>query len=331
MTDYRVWPATNGPNTDAGDPAAPVNLGMMFQVSSTCWAKAIHFYRGALTIGGPVKGRIFLVSSETVVSGTAVDFVLSGTGWQTATLPMAVQLTAGTSYKVAIHSDDNYTGSGHYWDVGAGVGGITNGPLTAPDAGGAPLGIGGIQQDSFRYSSNPDDYPNSYFGGGNYWVDVTVTDTDPGSSHTGTGTAELTLSASGLGGKAATGTGSAAVALAASGTGRKVATGTGSAGLSLAASGVGVHRGIGSATAPLDVGAGGSGVHVGAATATAPLTLAASSMGVHRGVGAGTALLTLAAHGATAGRDIDVTYGWLTSGWAIGDVTTGWTTGQLEV
>lgn len=331
MTDYRVWPATNGPNTDGGDPAAPVNLGMVFQVSSTCWAKAIHFYRGTLTIGGPVKGRIFLVSSETVVSGTQVDFTLSGTGWQTATLPVPVQLTAGTSYKVAIHSDDGYTATGGYWATGAGVGGITNGPLTAPDAGGAPLGIPPPKQGSYGYTSNPDVYPDGYFNGGNYWVDVTVTDVDPGSAHTGTGTAELTLSAGGAGAKTAAGTGSAPVALAASGTGGRIATGTGSAGLGLAASGVGVHRGIGSATAPLGVAATGSGVHVGAATATAPLALAASSVGVHRGSGAGTALLTLAAHGATAGRDIVVTYGLLANGWTTGDVTTGWTTGRLEV
>jgi hypothetical protein len=331
MTDYRVWPATNGPNTDGGDPAAPVNLGMIFQVSSTCWAKAIHFYRGALTIGGPVKGRIFLVSSETVVSGTQVDFTLSGTGWQTATLATPVQLTANTSYKVTIHSDDNYTGSGHYWDVGAGVGGITNGPLTAPDAGGAPLGIPPPKQGSFGYTSNPDVYPDNYFGGGNYWVDLTVTDVDPSSTHTGAGTAELTLSAGGVGAKNATGTGSAPLTVAASGTGRKVTTGTGSAGLGLAASGGGLHHGIGSASAPLSVAAIGSGVHAGAATATAPLALAAPSVGVHRGSGTGTALLTLTAHGATAGRDIDVTYGTPTSRWVTGDVATGWTTGQLEV
>lgn len=176
MTDYRVWPATNGPNSDAADPSAPVSLGLIFQVSSTCWAKAIHFYRGNTNITGPVKGRIFLVSTTTVVSGTSVDFVLSGTGWQTATLPAPVQLTANTSYKVTIHSDDNYTATGGYWATGAGVGGIANGPLTAPDAGGTPLGIGSIQQGSFRYTSDPDLYPNSYFGGGNYWVDVTVSD-----------------------------------------------------------------------------------------------------------------------------------------------------------
>lgn len=331
MTDYRVWPATNGPNADAGDPASPINLGLIFQVSTTCWAKAIHFYRGALTVNGPVKGRIFLVSSETVVAGTAVDFTLSGTGWQTANLATPVQLTANTSYKVAIHSDDNYTGTSGYWATGAGVGGITNGPLTAPDAGGAPLGLGPIQQGSFRSTSDPDLYPNSYFQGGNYWVDVTVTDVDPSSSHVGTGTAQVAFNASGTGAKTGGGTGSAAVALAGAGAGRKVAVGAGSAGLTLAGSGIGAHRGVGAVGAPLGLAGTGSGVHTGTTTATAPLTLVAASLGTHRGMGTGTAILALGAHGATAGRDITVTYGPLSGGWHVGEPTGGWTTGQVEV
>lgn len=311
MADYRIWPATNGPNTDAGDPASPVNLGLIFQVSSTCWAKAIHFYRGATSVNGPVKGRIFLVSTGLVVSGTAVDFTLSGTGWQTATLASPVQLTANTSYKVAIHSDDNYTATGGYWATGAGVGGITNGPLTAPDAGGTPLGLGTIQQGSFRYTTDPDLYPNSYFGGGNYWVDVTVTDTDPGSSHTGTGTAPLTL--------------------AATSTGTKRATGTGTAALSLAATVSGAKTGIGTAAATLGLDGSGVGIHQGSSPAAAPLALAGTGAGVHRGTGTGLAPLTLAAHGAAAERDITFTVGSLTTNWATGRPRTDWITGRLEV
>lgn len=308
MTDYRVWPATNGPNADAGDPASPINLGLIFQVSSTCWAKAIHFYRGALSVNGPVKGRIFLVNTQAVVSGTAVDFVLSGTGWQTANLVSPVQLTANTSYKVAIHSDDNYSGTGGYWATGAGVGGITNGPLTAPDAGGAPLGLGPIQQGSFRVTSDPDLYPNSYFNGGNYWVDVTVTDVDPGGTHTGTGTAPITLAATGSGTKRATGNGSAAVAFAASGVGAKVATGSGTATINLSTTRTGVHVGIG--------------------TGTAPLQLAATRAGVHRGTGTGTALLTLAAHGSGAERDLQLTVGPAAALWSVGDASSVWEVGE---
>lgn len=181
MADYSIWPATNGPSSDAGDPADPVNLGHVFQVSTTCWIKAIRFYRGATTITGSPQGRVFLVSTGAVVSGTQVTFSLSGTGWQVANLASPVQISASTSYKVAVHFPDNYTATGGYWSTGAGVGGITTGPLTAPDAGGSPLGLGGIQQGSYHYTSDPDVYPDSYFNGGNYWVDLVVTDVNPSS------------------------------------------------------------------------------------------------------------------------------------------------------
>ena len=300
MTDFRIWPATNGPNADAGDPAAPVSLGLIVQVSSTCWAKAIYFYRGATSITGPVKGRIFEVAGQTVVSGTAVDFTLSGTGWQTATLPTAIQLTANTSYKVTIHSDDNYTATGGYWATGAGVGGITNGPLTAPDAGGTPLGLGGIKQGSFGYNSNPDVYPDSYFGGGNYWVDLLVTDTDP--AHTGTGTAALTLAASGTGAKRATSTGTAALTLSATRVGAKAGTGAASAGLGLAASSTGQHRGVGAVSAPLTLSTTQTGTHRGVNTGTAPITVAAAGVGGKQATAAGSAPVVLATGQAGAKR-----------------------------
>lgn len=348
MADYRIWPATNGPNTDAAEDGVAVNLGLIFRVSQTCWAKAIHFYRGNTNVVGPAKGRIFLVSSETVVSGTTVDFTLSGTGWQTANLATPVQLSANTSYKVAIHTDDNYTATGGYWSTGAGVGGITNGPLTAPDAGGSPLGLGSIQQGSFRYTSDPDLYPNSYFNGGNYWVDVTVTDTDPGAGHVGTGTAPLVLAATGTGTKQATGTGTAALSMSASQTGAKAAAGIGSAGLTLTATSTGAKQTTGTGTAPLsfsaivvgaktgvgtaaaDLGLGGSGVgaHQGTGPGGALLALVATGAGVHRGVGTGTAALTLTAGPAQPSRDLQLSIGHAGSLWTIGPAGSPWTIGK---
>lgn len=180
MTDRSIFTGVSGPSSDAGDPASPIILGHIFQVSSTHWVTAIRFWRGATSINGVQKGRIFAVGSQAIVSGTAVNFpALSGTGWQVATLSTPVQLTANTSYKVCVHFTDNYSATGGYWASGAGVGGRTDGPLTAPDAGGTPLGLGNIKQGSFAVTSNPDTYPDSYFNGGNYWVDLVATDVDP--------------------------------------------------------------------------------------------------------------------------------------------------------
>jgi hypothetical protein len=177
VPDYSIFTGVTGPSSDAGDP--------VFQVSVTCWVKSIRFWRGATSINGVQKGRIFTVGGEAIVPGTAVDFpALSGTGWQVATLAAPVQLLANTSYKVCVHFTDNYSATGGYWASGAGVGGRTDGPLTAPDAGGTPLGLGNTKQGSFAVTANPDTYPDNYFNGGNYWIDVLVADVDPGAAQT---------------------------------------------------------------------------------------------------------------------------------------------------
>lgn len=309
MADYSIFTGVSGPASDGGDPGADVNLGHIFQVSTTCWVKAIRFWRGATSINGTQKGRVFTVSSQTVLTGTQVDFpALSGTGWQTANLATPVQLAVNTSYKVVVHFTDNYSATGGYWSTGAGVGGRTDGSLTAPDAGGTPLGIGGIKQGSFGYTTDPDAYPDSYFGGGNYWVDLVVTDVDPGSSHTGTGTAPITLDASGSGSKRTTTSGTAALSLGVTQSGSKTAVGAATAGLGLAAAGVGSHRGV--------------------TSATAALAFAAAGAGVHRGVGSGTAPLVLSAHGAVPGRDLILSIGPAGTKWQAGDAAARWDIGR---
>lgn len=179
MANYSIWPATNGPSTDDSDPNNPINLGHIFQVSSICWIIKIRFWRGTTNVQGSPEGRVFSGVAGAKISGTETTFTLSGTGWQESSLAAPVQLAANTTYKVVVHFPNNYTGTGGYWNSGAGVGGITNGPLIAPDAGGVPLSLGGIQQGSFKYSVSPDVNPDQYFNGGNYWIDLVVTDTDP--------------------------------------------------------------------------------------------------------------------------------------------------------
>lgn len=185
MTDWSIWPATNGPNTDSGD-ASDISRGVIFRLSSIGWLKALRFYRGTTNVGLPsapsgglVVGRVFTMDGNPV-AGTDVTFTLSGTGWQTATLATPVQLAANTTYKAVVLTG-NYSATGGYFSTGAGVGGITNGIVTAPDAGGDPSGIGPIQQMSFKQPTTGLEFPNQYFNGGNYWVDVVVADEDPGS------------------------------------------------------------------------------------------------------------------------------------------------------
>lgn len=165
---YRIWPATNGPDTDAADTAA-YSMGMAFSVSAAAQVTEIHYYRGTTAVTPVVTGGIFETVGGTQV-GASVTFPDPGTatGWITATLATPIPVSPGTVYKVVVQYPNNYTSTSHYWDTGAGVGGLTNGILTAPDATTAPGGQG-----TFSVGSTLA-YPTETFQGGNYWVDVTV-------------------------------------------------------------------------------------------------------------------------------------------------------------
>jgi hypothetical protein len=182
MTDYSIWPATNGPAADGNDPS-DISRGVIFRLSAPGWLKKIRFYRGTLDVTNPTtgaaEGRVYTVAGEAPVAGTDVEFTLSGTGWQDADVVPAVPLAANTTYKAAVLTGD-YTPTGGYFSTGPGVGGIVSGIITAPDAAGVPSGIGSIQQGSFKQPTVGLEYPTQYFNGGNYWVDVVIADEDPG-------------------------------------------------------------------------------------------------------------------------------------------------------
>lgn len=175
MTDYRVFPATNGPNTFSVD--ASVNVGLEFYSTVTTWVKAIHFYRGDTGISGSVRARLWRVDSA--VAGTALTlddniFTLSGVGWQTFVLPTPVQLVANQRYRAVVLYPNGYTVTGSYWTSGPGTADVVNGPLVAVSQAHSV----GTSQQAFDYSAGYA-YPSNAGGGANFWIDVTVTDVDP--------------------------------------------------------------------------------------------------------------------------------------------------------
>lgn len=173
MTDYSIWPSTNGPFVDGSD--GPYNLATQFRLSVPAWLKAIRFWRGTTNIVAPILGRVWAVTGSLTgdpVPNTDVSFTLSGTGWQSAPTPLFPKLSAGQDYRVAIATGAFYTGTARYWLDGPGLGGITSGIINAPDT------ITSGNQGTF-ISQSGYAYPNQTFQGGNYWVDVIVSDTDP--------------------------------------------------------------------------------------------------------------------------------------------------------
>jgi len=173
VTDYSIWPATDGPLASFDDGVA-LNVGTEFFVSTTAWVTHLRWWRGTTNVNAD-NLRLYRVDSAS--SGTVLAEVLSpvasGTGWQSSSIT-PVELTAGVRYKVVAHMPTHYVATGGYWTTGGpGELGIVNGILTAPDTSAADGG----GQGTFRTGAVA--FPDGSFGGGNYWVDVLVTDVDP--------------------------------------------------------------------------------------------------------------------------------------------------------
>lgn len=175
MTDYRIWPATNGPNVSFND-GNPINVGTEFYVTATAWATHLHFYRGDANITSAV-GYLWRVDGLTTGTQLASKaFTLSGFAqWVTVALDTPIQLVANQRYRTVMASPGYYTATGGYWNTGPGSSGpVTNGILVCPDDDSTPDG----DQGSFSYGA-AGTFPTTGFNGGNYWTDVTVTDVNP--------------------------------------------------------------------------------------------------------------------------------------------------------
>jgi len=177
MPDYSIFGSTPGPATSGGD-GTPVNLAHQINVTgSPRWALGLRFYRGTLAITGPVTGRLWRATGPgtgELVNGSDVTFVLGDTtGWKYAAFTGPIPVTAAF-YKPSVHFEDQFPVAAGFWQPGgAGDGGLTNGPLTAPDHATALDGQG-------SFSAGPiTTYPATGTGNG-YGIDLVVTDTAPG-------------------------------------------------------------------------------------------------------------------------------------------------------
>jgi hypothetical protein len=163
---HRLWPTVTGqePSSSVTD-GSVITLGTRINVTGPCAVTKLHFWRADTAITGSITGRVYRMSDQAVVAGP-VTFTLSGTGWQTADLPDAVDLASGERYIVAITYPDRYPFTGSYWDSGPGSGGIIQGTLTAFSTNDSPGGQGAFAAGTA--------YPSGNGNGANYWADMTV-------------------------------------------------------------------------------------------------------------------------------------------------------------
>jgi hypothetical protein len=243
VTDHRIWPATNGPDVSFND-GVGINLGTEFYVASTGWVIGARFYRGTASVS-PDDLRLYRVDSPG--AGTELAVIASpsysGTGWIEVDFATPVQLAALQAYKIVGHFPDHYTATGGYWATGGpGQGGITDAYLTAPDT---TQAAGGAQATFATGTAGT--YPTGTFNGGNYWVDIVITDIDPDGDVTFDGSAPAAANA--------TGSLAAARSLTGSSDGAAAATATLAAARNLTATATAANSGTAALTVtPADVG-----------------------------------------------------------------------------
>src|SRR5579872_549059 len=119
-------------------------MGVQFTVSRAAALKAIWFYSapGAASLPGTIA--LYAVTGAALVASQAAAWSgAAGSGWVRAAFGSPPALASGTAYKACVFDNfgnNFYSTTAHYWDTGAGAGGITNGPLSTPNNAGGDGG-----------------------------------------------------------------------------------------------------------------------------------------------------------------------------------------------
>lgn len=200
MTEFRLFPATNGPST-AVSYAGPFAAGVAFEVTTGgMWFEGYWWWVcGSGQPAGPQtfalwqaygNGRAKIISAATVTSAALVPGQ-----WNYIPIGQPIMLSIGGGANFG-RSDGGgpavyiactgFTGgfpdgSGQFGAGGAYAAGITDGPLTAfSDQGGAAAAPWSIGQGLFSTSGDVTAAPPfGVSGSGNFWMDVQVSDTAP--------------------------------------------------------------------------------------------------------------------------------------------------------
>jgi hypothetical protein len=172
VTGYNVQPDTT-----------PFTLGVQFSVSQTCSLNGIWFLTPAGGTGVTMPDTCVIYNADTTaqVAGTLntsptwTGAPVGSGGWAKCAYNGAVTLVPGIHYYSCVFNADAgagewFAGNGSFWTTGGGgAGGITNGPLSAPNNAGSVTG-----QAPFN-SAAVLSVPNTSFNSYDWGVDVEVT------------------------------------------------------------------------------------------------------------------------------------------------------------
>jgi endonuclease/exonuclease/phosphatase family metal-dependent hydrolase len=138
-----------------------VEIGVRFRSNVPGAITALRFYRGKANPSGYIA-RLWTNTGTLLAQASVQDGRIPG--WQEATLPTPVSITAGTTYVVSYYTSNGQFARDPYGLTNA----IVSGNLTAP--GSASVGGNGV----FRYATGGG-FPTSSYKEANYWVDVRFT------------------------------------------------------------------------------------------------------------------------------------------------------------
>ncbi|XVV15478.1 DUF4082 domain-containing protein [Actinoplanes sp. CA-131856] len=148
-----IWPSTATPAVAAAADNSAVELGVRFRANAAGFITGLKFYKGAGNTGTHT-GSLWSTAGTRLSTVTFTGE--TATGWQTATLPNPVAVTANTTYVASYHTD-----TGFYSTTANGLASaVTRGPLSTI------AGNNGV----YRYGTSA--YPTASYQNTNYWVDV---------------------------------------------------------------------------------------------------------------------------------------------------------------
>ena len=141
-----IWPSTATPQRTDSDTDS-VELGVKFRATTNGFITGIRYYKPAESTGTHV-GSIWSSTGTRLANVTFTGETASG--WQQATLPSPVAVTAGTTYIASYFTPTRYAVSSNYFTTAT-----TRGPLTAL-ANGTDGGNG-----LYRYTATAGAFPNA--------------------------------------------------------------------------------------------------------------------------------------------------------------------------
>ncbi len=137
---------------------------MKLRTNTGGFITGIRYYKPATATGTHV-GTLWTGTGTKLATATFTNETASG--WQQATFPDPVAVTANTTYVASYYAPSRYAVNTNYFTTAT-----TRGPLTAL-ANGTDGGNG-----VYRYGATAGTFPNQTYNNENYWVDVVFNDVD---------------------------------------------------------------------------------------------------------------------------------------------------------